>query len=231
MSDHNVTISALAPEASYEVIALPRHDWADRITAAWRSSVENIIECGLLLIDAKKALSHGEFGEMVRTELPFGERMAQMLMKVARNRVLSNPNHGSHLPASWRTLADLATLPEATVEEMIADGRIGPDMERNEVGSKPKPKSKRVATSKPESKPTSHSDSSYVALAALDHRQSAAMEALSGLAGLTKRAIGEVPVDVADIAAKWTDSDAIERIIEWLTQVRECMRTRGGARR
>jgi Protein of unknown function (DUF3102) len=70
-----------------------RARWAGQISAAWRSSIEAIFECGRLLIAAKDALDHGEFTKMVEHDLPFGERTAQRLMVIARDTRLTNPTH------------------------------------------------------------------------------------------------------------------------------------------
>jgi hypothetical protein len=76
-----------------------------------------------------------ESGERVTRGLNISERRAQMLMKVAANKVLANPNHGSHLPPSWRTLYELTKLPLEVLEEKIANGAITPDFERKEVAA------------------------------------------------------------------------------------------------
>jgi hypothetical protein len=54
-------------------------------------------------------------------------------MEIARNPVLSDPTHVSHLPPSWGTLHALAKLPKATLEAKIADGTIHPKLERKDV--------------------------------------------------------------------------------------------------
>jgi len=125
--------------------------WASQISATWQKATETIIETGRLLIEAKAELDHGEFQKM---NLPFGPRMAEMLMKVARHPVLSNPNHGSHLPASGRTLAELATLPPETVLARIEDGTINAGMQRKDVarlkpGLHPDPAAKHKARMAP----------------------------------------------------------------------------------
>jgi hypothetical protein len=104
--------------------------WAARITACWRASVEAIIEVGRLLIAAKDALPHGEFGKM---ELPFSASTADRLMAIARDRKISNPAHVQYLPASWGTLYELTQLDEDEFKARIADGTIRADMERKEV--------------------------------------------------------------------------------------------------
>jgi hypothetical protein len=47
----------------------------------------------------------GTFISMIRSDdaLPFNERMAQRLMKIAEHPVLTNTTHESHLPTSWTT--------------------------------------------------------------------------------------------------------------------------------
>ncbi len=107
--------------------------WATRISAAWQSSRDSILKCGLLLIDAKAKLVHGEFEKMVQTELPFGSSTAQRLMKIARDKRLTNPAHAQLLPPSWYALYRLSLLSDAQFETAIADGTIRPDMERSEL--------------------------------------------------------------------------------------------------
>jgi len=43
------------------VVSSQAHDFARRINAAWRKSVEGIFEAGRLLVGAKAALGHGAF--------------------------------------------------------------------------------------------------------------------------------------------------------------------------
>jgi hypothetical protein len=97
--------------------------------------VETIIAIGSILIEAKAdpKLEHGQFEAMVERDLPFGPRTARMLMAVARDPLLSDRNHGSVLPPSWRTLYELSRLPEPVLEAALADGRITPAMERKQV--------------------------------------------------------------------------------------------------
>jgi len=77
--------------------------WAVRITAAWRDTVEGIIQVGKLLIDARNALSNerGEWGRLIgdngqQSKLPFGYRTAYRLIEIAEDeRILT---HVSVLP-------------------------------------------------------------------------------------------------------------------------------------
>jgi hypothetical protein len=113
--------------------------WAIRITERWRASVQAIIEVGQLLVDAKARLPHGEFGNMIEHDLPFGARTAQMLMSVASDGRLANPKHASLLPASWMTLYELTKLSDEEFEGAVKAKVIRPDMERREIAERIKP--------------------------------------------------------------------------------------------
>ena len=142
------------PDPTFKAEALTRQDTADRADVAvlergelttardftsaiarrWQDSVVAIIDVGRLLLGAKAALSHGEFGPMIESdEVPFGLRTAQSLMAIAEHSILSNTNHGSLLPPSWRTVYELTRAPNKNLETWLADGTIHPEMERSEV--------------------------------------------------------------------------------------------------
>jgi N6-adenosine-specific RNA methylase IME4 len=110
-----------------------RAAWADRIAAAWQKSVEGVIEVGRLLTEAKAALDHGAFTEMIERDLPFKARTAQRLMAIAADERLSNPTHVSLLPPHWGTLYELTKLSNEQFEAKIASGAIHPEMERRDV--------------------------------------------------------------------------------------------------
>jgi hypothetical protein len=112
-----------------------REMWAEKIAASWQKSIDSILETGRNLIAAKEELEHGEWLQMVKNELPFGDRTAEMLIKVAENPVLSDSNHGSNLPASWRTLYELTKLPKDLLERKIESGEITPRTERKDVAA------------------------------------------------------------------------------------------------
>ena len=107
--------------------------WAARISAAWQSSVEAIIECGTLLVGAKVALAHGQFQNMVEQDLPFGASTARRLMAIAQCRNLTKRAHGHALPASWRTLYELTKLSDAEFLQKLRNGTINPEMMRRDV--------------------------------------------------------------------------------------------------
>jgi hypothetical protein len=120
-------------------------EWATRINAEWRKSVEAIIETGRLLIQAKEDLGHGKWCEMFRDPrfralnypVPFTVRTAQMLMVIAEHPILSNAKYTSHLPPSWYTLYRLGSLPDNELLMLIEDGTIHPCLMQKEVGRIP----------------------------------------------------------------------------------------------
>ena len=85
-----------------------RKEHAARINEAWQQGIDAVVETGMRLEDAKGTLPHGEYEEMVRTDLNFSPQTALKLRAIASNRVLSNPAHVRDLPPSWGTLSELA---------------------------------------------------------------------------------------------------------------------------
>jgi N6-adenosine-specific RNA methylase IME4 len=110
-------------------------EFAAKISACCRRTVEAIIETGRLLIRAKVLLPHGEFEAMVESDLPFGPRSARMLMAIADDPRLQNGTNGSVLPTSWRCLYEITRLDDATLETRIADGTIRADMVRQDLAA------------------------------------------------------------------------------------------------
>jgi hypothetical protein len=63
-----------------------RQDFAELITTAWQRSLRNIIKAGKWLLQAEVELKkRGEFTAMIENDLPFGPRVAQRLMAIARH--------------------------------------------------------------------------------------------------------------------------------------------------
>jgi len=135
-----------------------RADYAERIRNLYASSVEAIVATGRELVAAKAALAHGEFLAMVEQDLPFGRRTAHMLMVIAENPFLANGNHGSHLPASWRTLYELTRVDEPVLAEALADGRISPDMQRKHVQALLPARPVKAAPPEPKAAPTTEAE-------------------------------------------------------------------------
>jgi DUF3102 family protein len=128
---NSIHVSELRPR---EPVALTAQDYATKITAAWRKTLASAIETGHWLNDAKKKLGHGNFYcEVVDDKLEFGRRQAQMLMAIARHKVLSDAQYIAHLPKSWATVYELTSLLDDECRQLIANGRINPAMERRDA--------------------------------------------------------------------------------------------------
>lgn len=121
-----ITGEVMGPEGATEIVAR-------RIARRWQEGVEAILDCGQLLVDAKRELPHGDFRRMVEELLPFSTRTAQMLMAVARHPWIGNAKHASLLPPHWYTLYELSRLPEDALERAASEGILRPDMDRNEA--------------------------------------------------------------------------------------------------
>ena len=105
-------------------------NYAQRITNCQRKRIQSIVECGRLLIVAKKELKHGEFLKMIENNLPLKRSSAQAFMKIAADGRITKYQHAGCLPAHWSTLVKLTQLPDAAFEARIADGRIHSGLER-----------------------------------------------------------------------------------------------------
>ncbi|MCZ6638190.1 MAG: MT-A70 family methyltransferase [Alphaproteobacteria bacterium] len=110
-----------------------RAEWAERISTAWHGARAKFLEAGRNLIDAKKALAHGQFEAMVADDLPFTPSTARRLMIVAADGRLTDRAHGHVLPPAWRTLYELSKLDDSDFGRAISDGLITPDMTRQEA--------------------------------------------------------------------------------------------------
>jgi hypothetical protein len=106
--------------------------WADRIRPHLVAAVENIIAAGRGLHTAKEDLAHGEFLDLVKS-LGLRPRTAQKFMAIARHELIANAPPGTHLPASWTTLYELSRVPDALLEQALADGQVSRDMSRKDA--------------------------------------------------------------------------------------------------
>jgi Protein of unknown function (DUF3102) len=123
----------------------PVSDWAGRIAAAWQENVAAIFKVGELLSEAKTALPHGGFQSMVRSDLAFTPRTAQMLMKIASDARLRRRSIVSLLPRHWATLHEITRLSDVALDAKVKDGTIRPTMRRKElVVPKPDPKPDKI---------------------------------------------------------------------------------------
>lgn len=112
-----------------ELVAIAQY--AERINAAWRQSVEGVIEVGRLLAQAKADLAAKSYAGMIEADLPFTARTAQRLIAIAQDERLTT--HVSHLPNHWGTLYELTRLDDDTFKARLNDGTICADMERRDI--------------------------------------------------------------------------------------------------
>jgi hypothetical protein len=124
----------VAPNRLKEVVvmaALTRKAWVAKIAAAWKNAIDAVFQTGDVLLEAKRDLSHGSFLQMIRKDLPFGPRTAQMLMVIAKDkRLRPNAKPASYLPASWTVLHVLNQLPDQEFSAALTAGIISPKMTR-----------------------------------------------------------------------------------------------------
>ncbi len=113
---------------------------ADGIRRQYHKAVAHVIKTAHMLVTARDKLPRDDFERMfhdharpIANPLPFGLRAAQMYMAIAKQPILLDANHGSSLPASYRTLYELSRLPSKTLLKGLADGRVHPEMERHDV--------------------------------------------------------------------------------------------------
>src|SRR5712675_1028937 len=107
-------------------------DLAAKANAAWRQSVTSVIECGRILIEAKRKVGHGNWMKFVE-KLDVTASTAERLMLIASHPVLSNPAHVQNLPRSWGTLHRLTCLEDSDLDELLRNGTITCETERKDV--------------------------------------------------------------------------------------------------
>jgi hypothetical protein len=95
-------------------ISVGTQGWADRINAAWRKSALAYIETGQILIDCKKTVAHGDWADMLENGLDFDATAAQRLMKIARDRRITNPANLPYLP---KQLSELTKLTKCKTDD------------------------------------------------------------------------------------------------------------------
>jgi hypothetical protein len=115
-----------------------RAQWAARINATHKAVVASCFgefrKLGRELLAAKEGrqrLPHGEFLQMIQNDLTIGERAAQMLMRVVRDKRLApNAKLASYLPKAVTVLHELTKASDEAIERGISDGTINPQMTR-----------------------------------------------------------------------------------------------------
>jgi hypothetical protein len=135
-----MSVAVIEPEVVEVAKPATAEHWAPLVAADWRASVAAIVATGRRLQEARRACRQGEYLRLFSDHrqpcdghLLFSSRTGQRLVEIAKNPVLADPSHGSHLPASWRTLAELARVKPKPLLAALQDGRVHPEMERRQA--------------------------------------------------------------------------------------------------
>ena len=99
---------------------------------AWTAGVIAILHSAVLVGKARADCTDEEY-TLVIEGLPFGARMAQMLVKISRDLRLTK--HVSVLPSDTLTLYHLTRLSDQRFGKLIENGTISPSMKRNEASA------------------------------------------------------------------------------------------------
>ena len=109
-------------------------DYVRRFEAAFRKTVQGVLEAGRVLVEAHDNLKRGEWESLFRGGLlPITKRTANRLIAIAKSGILANGTNSSHLPYSWTTLYALSQVPVSTLRMGIDDGRVFPEMTAKDV--------------------------------------------------------------------------------------------------
>jgi hypothetical protein len=103
-----------------------RKEWATECRGWQRKTVEGFIGLGKTLIKAKADLDHGEWLPFLRDDLKINARVAQDLMRLARNPRFAKTSNSSYLPRSFSALIALGSLSDDDFATGIKSGAINP---------------------------------------------------------------------------------------------------------
>jgi hypothetical protein len=107
-----------------------RKQWANRIRVKLRRTAQAIVSIGIDLAEAKADIPPGQWLDFLEADLGMAERTAQRFMQVAHHEVLADPQYHDRLPASMRTLANLAAMKPADLRKAIETGDVTTDTEQ-----------------------------------------------------------------------------------------------------
>jgi len=136
---------AKAPEAMIEQVAsrnslavikpcAARGEWVDGVKAAWRKTLDGIIETGRLLQLGQDSMPRDEFYALVEREFGFSKSMVSKLIAISKDTWIPNVSPGK-LPTGWSILYALTKIPAPTRDAMLAEGSINPSMTKIEADS------------------------------------------------------------------------------------------------
>ena len=104
-------------------------DWVTEINRFLPRDRTATFELARLLYRAKAALLYGQWATMWRTgRIHFGKRKGEYLVVVWKNLGDLDAQTSAHLPPGWNTLYCLARLDRPTLERLIQEGAVHPDL-------------------------------------------------------------------------------------------------------
>lgn len=109
-----------------------RAQYVQTIAGLWGTAQNAFVEIGRHLNNAKVRIAHGEFMAMIDAELPFGDRVANKLMAVAR-AIDDAVFPAERLPNSYSTIYELIMLPEDGRHAAMRENVVRPDVTREEI--------------------------------------------------------------------------------------------------
>ena len=107
-------------------------EFVAEIEKLWGEAQEKFLTIGRYLVQAKRQLRHGEFEQMVATQLPFGKNVAYQLRIVAM-AIEQNRLEERELPRSYSNAFRLAQMNEFVLSRARAGNLVRPDVTRREI--------------------------------------------------------------------------------------------------
>jgi hypothetical protein len=115
-----------------EVEARTRDDFVRVIWNLWEDARQRFLLIGRYLNRAREALSHGEWGEMVRNDLPFSVAVADQFRTIAK-AVDDGTFTVAELPQHYSVAYQLVTLRPEEAIRARQEGLLRPNVRRDEV--------------------------------------------------------------------------------------------------
>lgn len=107
-------------------------EWAALIRRDLGQAVEGFIAAGEKLLEAKQQIRHGDWERWCREDCGVSPVTAHSFMKLAESAI-ANLQRAEDLPPSWTTLYELRELETPQLEAAISQGRITPDLTRDQA--------------------------------------------------------------------------------------------------
>jgi hypothetical protein len=107
-------------------------DWIAEIRRAWSSGAHSTLALARVVSGAREALRQNAIWNRLwhngLSKVPFSKRKAEMLARVGFELGNVDTQTFAHLPSGWTTLYYLAQLGRRTVERLIREERVHPDL-------------------------------------------------------------------------------------------------------